>query len=146
MAEPTKMRSAQSSSITEMISNYNIEEFRYSDLYFKIINDIADNNFIFNDKCILDDYRAELKTLLVSVELTASEYADYKYNPKRLSHDLYGTTELWFLLLDANEIYSATQFDMDVIYVYNSRIYSIISEIITNEKISIDYNLESLGL
>lgn len=43
----------------------------------------------------------------------------YFYQPKTLSLDLYGTTELWLSLLRVNNMKNITEFHLPIIKVYN---------------------------
>lgn len=61
---------------------------------------------------ITSDYIDELRSDTYSVEIGLNEeqYAKYKYRPKLLCFDLYGSTELHFLILIINDMYSSKQF------------------------------------
>ena len=62
----------------------------------------------------------------------------YKYNPKRLSYDIYSTTELWFELLRLNYCSSITEFTLknNIVNVYNvNQIKDILNEIMILEGI-----------
>ena len=47
------------------------------------------------------------------------EKENYRYSPKKLSYDLYGTTELWADLLKLNGCVSIAEFEPDFIRVYD---------------------------
>ena len=68
------------------------------------------------------------------VKLSDKELARFKYNPKALSYYLYGTTELWFLILRLNEMYSISEFSNDTIKLYSNTILRKISEILNAEE------------
>lgn len=82
---------------------------------------------------IIFDYLTELKAVSVNVNLTESEYLKYKYKPKLLSYDVYGTTEAYFIIMAINNIIDVRDFTMKRIkmiksdlmneiigYIYNS--------------------------
>ena len=73
-------------------------------------------------------------------DLSDKEYEKYKYKPKILSYDLYGTTELWFLLLHANELYSESEFNTKRCFVYNVQVLSKLTEILNVEAENIKKN------
>ena len=52
-------------------------------------------------------------------ELTEEEQERYKYSPKKLSYDLYGTTELWADLLKLNKCASVAEFEPSFVRVYD---------------------------
>ncbi len=60
---------------------------------------------------VLSDYERELKAISVEVELNDTQYRRYVYNPKVLAHDIYGSTELFFIVLAANGICTAKEFN-----------------------------------
>ena len=60
----------------------------------------------------------------------------HRYRPKMLSYDLYGTTELWFLLLNLNGCKSIMEFTPKKIKFYDpDRLKSYINEILVLEGI-----------
>lgn len=86
-------------------------------------------------KNVLDDYIYEMKTLAVKVQLDSKELMKYKYNPKVLSYDLYGTTEFYPFILILNDMCNIREFDQDILWmVPKTRLLSFLSDI---------YNIES---
>lgn len=61
---------------------------------------------------ITSDYIDELRSdeYSVLITLTEAQYSKYKYRPKLLCFDLYGSTELHFIILLINDMYSCKQF------------------------------------
>lgn len=69
------------------------------------------NNIAYDTYNILEDYIDEIKSeYCVTVVLSDEEMSKYKYRPKLLCFDVYGNTELAFVLLIINDMYSAKQF------------------------------------
>ena len=68
------------------------------------------------------------------VKLTDDEYLRYRYKPKLLSEELYGTQELHSLLLRLNHITSVIQFDFTELRVFNTNIIKLINEIMILEE------------
>lgn len=66
---------------------------------------------------VLYDYEEELKKLSCTVELDLQSWHKYRYKPKLLSFDLYGATELYFILLFLNGTCDIKDFDKKVIKV-----------------------------
>ena len=87
-------------------------------------------------------YMPELKDIKIKVTLSNEEYFKYRFNPKLLSYDIYGTTELWFLILEANELHSVTQFDLRTLYIFNTSIVDRVTRILNLEKDVKDYDAE----
>ena len=67
----------------------------------------------------------------------------YIYRPKYLSLKLYGTIDLWHLILWINDLTSATQFDKSIIYVFDPERIDILERIISIEKNRLRQNHEN---
>ena len=81
----------------------------------------------------LNDYKSEMT-------LTQELYDKYKYNPKMMSYDLYDTTDYWWLLLQANEMHSAVEFNKRKVKYYSKSALKQLIPMILRSDISI-YNL-----
>lgn len=133
--------------ITEFASESKDLEISISTLHFKEAHTLKNGNIIvLSNDSILEKYRKEFATYEVTRKLTDEEFRKYQYNPQLLSFDLYETTELWFLLLDLNNLYSLTQFDINPVKVYNAGIISLINTIINLEQDNIDQNENEITL
>lgn len=62
---------------------------------------------IFN---VLDDYIDDLKKMCKVVELNDEEYIKYKFKPKLLCYDIYGSAELYFIILRLNDMCDVKEF------------------------------------
>ena len=87
----------------------------------------------------------ELKDIKVKITLSNEEYSKYRYNPKVLSYDIYGTTELWFLILEANELHSINEFNSRTIYLFKTDIVEKMTRILNLELDSKNYNEEEIS-
>ena len=81
----------------------------------------------------LNDYKSEMT-------LTQELYDKYKYNPKMMSYDLYDTTDYWWLLLQANEMHSAVEFNKRKVKYYSKSALKQLIPMILRSDMSI-YNL-----
>ena len=70
-----------------------------------------DRSFEFIIRNIINDYVYELKELSIEVKLTTDEIYKYKYNPKRLASDVYGSTKLFFIILLLNDMCNIKEFN-----------------------------------
>lgn len=61
---------------------------------------------------VIYTYLDEMKSKRKLVSVTESERIKYAYKPKLLSYDVYGTTELFFILLAMNGMCNLKQFDL----------------------------------
>lgn len=91
---------------------------------------------------VLSDYEQELKALSTDVELSDSEYRRYIFNPKALAYDIYGSTELFFIILAINGICTAKEFsDRKIKLIRAQDLEQIIQMIYNANKKDIDvYN------
>ena len=141
-----EMTMGQESTIKQYIANYNSEEIVSSAYYLKKVFESSNNRkMLLNFDNLVIKYMPELKDSKVKITLNNEEYEKYKYNPKLLSYDIYGTTELWFLILEANELYSATQFSNKTIYLFRADIVEKMCRILNLEMESKNYNEEEIS-
>ena len=61
---------------------------------------------------VLYTYMDEIKSFRKRVKLTLHEKTKYMYKPKLLSYDIYGSTELYFVLLAMNGQCNLKEFDL----------------------------------
>ena len=134
------------STIREYIAQYNSEEVIPSEFFLKQVFSIDnDKKIILNFTNLVIKYMPEIKDLKIKVALTEAEYSKYRFNPKVLSYDLYGTTELWFLILEANELHSITQFDSRTIYLFRGDIIEKMLRILNLEIDVKNYNEQEIS-
>ena len=134
------------STITQFIAQYDSEELVSSAFFLKQVFENSNNQkMLVNFDNLVIKYMPELKSIKTKVSLSTKEYAKYKYNPKLLSFDIYGTTELWFLILEANELHSATQFNNQVIYLFRTDIVEKMTRILNLETATKNYNEEEIS-
>ncbi|MGL5711932.1 MAG: baseplate wedge protein 53 [Cetobacterium sp.] len=92
---------------------------------------------------VIEKYVDYLKDNSFSVRYTNEERIKYKYNPKRLSYDMYNTTRLFFIILLLNNMKSKVDFDRDVILVPKpNALKEILEKIKMKEQDIIDMNRE----
>lgn len=101
--------------------------------YKKVITNSNNENFIFSISSIFDKYYELMKERTMTIELTDAEYRKYIYKPKLLSLDLYGTTELDFLLLKLNNMTSCIYFNKQTFKVFDKDITTLLNEIMIHE-------------
>lgn len=74
-------------------------------------------------------YYDSLKPYIEDKTFTDEEFEKYKFNPRFLSYDLYGTPELWADILYINNMVSVTSFKKRTIKVFKASIIDAIIEI-----------------
>lgn len=100
----------------------------------EIVMNTHNERFIVNFTSVIDRYYDILLDHTSIVKLTDEEYLRYRYKPKLLSEELYGTQELHSLLLRLNHITSVIQFDFTELRVFNTNIIKLINEIMILEE------------
>lgn len=71
------------------------------------------DTYVIPYKAITMDYMPFLRECAVTARFNELEAVKYRYKPKRLSNDLYGTTELWSALLELNYMVSIIDFNLE---------------------------------
>lgn len=94
--------------LEQFILMKNSDTMTYSN--FSIFNKIDDIKVL--DHNLIDDYIKELNELCKVVLLTEDEYKKYKYSPDLLAYDLYGSVQLDFIILAANDIIDPKDFNL----------------------------------
>ena len=62
---------------------------------------------------VVNDYMREFKDAAVTVNLTTDEYRKYRYKPKLLCYDVYGSQELYWVILLLNGIIDIKDFNYE---------------------------------
>ena len=139
----------EASTLSEFIALGRNTKITYNNLSILDKITVGDGGIYIPTKNIIYDYLDELKKLSQTVLLTDTDYIKYVYKPRLLSYDVYGTTELYFLILALNNIYDIRQFTIDTKKVQMltvSDYQTVINYIYNSEKSYIDSNRASLGI
>ncbi len=133
--------------IDKFIKMYENEEVTISTTQFQdTIESERDETrvILINGVTIFDRYYAEIDQTSYYKELTDDEQLKYFYRPKKLSFDLYGSTELWSVILRLNEMDSISDFCTPKIRVPSPRIIEKLIEIMDLEEPRINTNKEEV--
>ena len=104
------------------------------DLHYKtVVENTKGEKIIVNINALFEKYYGMLLDTVETVTLTGDEYYKYRFKPRLLSNDLYGTPELHFILLRLNNMCSITEFDKQEIKVFGTELVSLLNEIIIHE-------------
>lgn len=120
-------------------------DLSYDKLFLKSIFESNDNQLIVNSTSLANKYYDYILDSVYTITLKNSEYMKYRYQPKLFCYDIYGTTELWALLLKINNFMSIPEFNSKKIKVFNERIFDILNEILINENTNILENRDKIG-
>jgi hypothetical protein len=103
--------------MSDAAQTYTLDQF----ILMKSTDDMTYNNFsiygVIDGQKILesnlvDEYLTELAKLSNVVQLNTDEYKRYKYSPDLLAYDVYGSTQLDFVVLAANDMIDPKDFNL----------------------------------
>ena len=136
---------------------HTVEEFIESNTGSKSINyhnfsilqqeEVSGETLQLLDMNIVDDYIDELQSVCVNVQLSDKELMKYSYNPGLLAYDVYGSTELEFVILKLNGVIDPKDFNFPTIKLVEvSVLEDILSTIYSAENKFIKYNRTINGI
>lgn len=129
--------------IDQFIQTEQNKSVKYPNYYYQKVISEDDLHVIMNYQSIMDRYVQYIRDYITEIELSQEEMRKYRYNPKRLSFNLYGTTSYWWSIIFANQIHSLTEFDFsrdNVIKVFTREGISAFSTILSVDKTFISEN------
>lgn len=131
MALPLTMQS--------LIDAYNRNEKSYRNLHEQAVIYLSKSNEYIRVPygSITNKYRDFLAGASMVIELSDEQVNKYRYKPRLVAKDLYGTSELWYAILELNNMCSVIEFrDIKYLRVYHpSTFYKMINEIMIMENI-----------
>ncbi len=124
---------AKTYTISDFINMKSQDELTYPN--FAIFDYKFGESFV--EESIIDYYIKELKSICLKItSFTTEEIARYKYAPDLLSYDIYGTTQLEFIVLLCNGVISPHDFDFKKSYLMLPKardLATLLSEIYNSE-------------
>jgi hypothetical protein len=99
----------------------------------EVITNSAGEKFVVNMFNLYEKYYEILLDHVVIATLSETEYKKYRFQPRLLSFDLYGTKELHYMLLRLNYVYSVINFDFEEVRVFKPSVLKLINEIMILE-------------
>lgn len=115
-------------------------DISYPKTFMKSIIPTDSGNLIVNSTSLANKYYDFILKTTKSITLSDQDLRRYKYNPKLLCYDLYGTVELWALLLKINNMTSAIDFTSSKIKIFTKDIFTVLNEIFVIENTNIIAN------
>lgn len=131
----------KTATIEEFIDMKETDDITYSQFSI-LVKCIGENSVIqYAQDNIIYDYMDELLESAVEYELTDDEYVKYRYKPKLLAYDLYGSTEIYFVIMALNGMCNIKDFTKRKLkLLYRSRLIELLNEIYSAESEYIKYN------
>jgi hypothetical protein len=101
----------------------------------KILLDNISNHYLFEEEVhmsfsILRKYEHLIRANVKKIPLKK----EYHYRPEYLSSELYGTTDLWYLIMFVNYITDVNKFNMEEVYVVDDVFIDSFGKIINSER------------
>ena len=124
-----------------------IDDIQYSKfaILSKAVSGVL-NPILYAEHNVIYDYEEEFKALSLTVEMTDNEYHKYRFKPKLLAYDLYGSTELFFTILYINGMCNIKDFDRRTIkLIRKDNMIQLLEAIYNAEKNYIDSNRSAVG-
>ena len=91
------------------IGHKTTQEFSY--MNFSIIEPCESGEILFTIKNLVDDYLDELLDICETVTITNEERMYYSYRPWLLAYNIYGNSELYWLVMLLNDIPTPNEFE-----------------------------------
>ena len=124
------------STMTEQVKNIEKLDISYRILHpsITIKDEASGNNIEIPFSSLTNKYREFLKSIIISIELDDAFMLKYRFKPKMISEELYGTTEFWNDILILNNCFRTCDFQPRVLKVYNpKKLKSYINQILILE-------------
>ena len=136
----------KTATVEEFISMGDTDDITYAKFSI-LVKCIGENSIVqYAQDNIIYDYLDELKQDAVEYELTDDEYVKYRYKPKLLAYDLYGSTEIYFVIMALNGMCNIKDFNKRKLkLLYRSRMMELLNEIYSAEADYISYNRAHLN-
>lgn len=98
------------------------------------------DKLVINFQSLLTKYWYHLRKRITTLVFTDKQYRQYRFRPKTLSYDLYGTIEFATPLMQINNVTSISEFDLKIVKIFNPDIRDFFNEILNKEKARIQSN------
>ena len=135
----------KTSTLEEFIEAGNTDERTYNN-FSLLFHSSTDSNIILSSTNIIYDYMDEIKKCAVNVEFTTKQYLKYRYKPKLFAYDIYGSTELFFVIMAINGICDIKDFNKTKIKaLYKSDMTALLDAIYNAESSYIKKNRVALN-
>lgn len=101
---------------------------------------LSDENCLVPIENLFRRHIAYIKEKCVTVTLSDEEADVYKYNPYKLSYDIYNTTELWFIICMINDVIHPASFTKNKLLLLKKTDLRVINDIFMIDDIRIKNN------
>lgn len=102
---------AETYTLNQFIAMKSSDKMTYRN-YSILQRSMDDPSIVYSIDNIIYSYMDEIKSKCKLVAVTELEKLKYRYKPKLLAYDCYGSTELFFVLLAVNNMCNIKEFDL----------------------------------
>lgn len=129
---------AMPASISEQVENVKGYELSYRVLHPKatLIDEFSSRNIEIPFSSLTNKYKDFLSNIILESELNDELQNRYRYRPKMVSMDAYGTCEFWNDVLILNECFSTYEFKPKTLKIYDpEKLKEYLNEILILENL-----------
>ena len=128
---------ASTHTLDDFIENQSADQITFRNFsLFEKLNDLE----IFY-KNILEDYMDSLKNICIKAKLDTKQYQRYRYFPDLLAYDVYGSTQLDFIILFCNDIIDPKDFDFKELWLpYANKLKDLLNNVYNSNRYYISNN------
>ena len=139
------IETGKTSTVEQFIKAGTTDEMTYSNYSIKFRSS-QQSNIILTANNIIHDYMDEIKPYIQTVYFSENEYIKYKYKPKLFAYDVYGSTELFFVIMALNGICDIKDFNKRTVKaLYKVHMYELLNEIYNAESNYLEKNKSDLN-
>ena len=134
---------AATHTLDDFIENQSADQITFRNFsLFEKLNDLE----IFY-KNILEDYMDSLKNICIKAKLDTKQYQRYRYFPDLLAYDVYGSTQLDFIVLAANDMADPKDFNLKKLKLPSaSRLRTYLNEVYNSNSNWINKNRYDINI
>lgn len=135
------MKTAGGDAYTHTLDDFIAEKYATDITYYNlsILEKVKDSELLQHN--LIEDYIDEFELLTETIEMSNEEYKKYRFAPDILAFDVYGSTQLDFIILYINDMADPKEFDRKTVkLIKNSVLKELLSQIYSSNKNYLDYN------
>lgn len=141
ISDPAKVHT-----ITDFINMKDNDSFTYATMAL-YMQSIVDKTVIYSSDNVLYTYLEDLKNVSIEYTFSEDEYQKYKYRPKLLAYDIYGSTELYFVILALNDTCNIKDFNKRTVrLLYKTDLNNLLNQIFSAEENRLELNRKAIEL
>ena len=135
---------AKTYKVEDFIDMQENDSFTYATMAL-YMQSIVDNTIVYSSDNVVYGYLNEIKEKAQEYTISEEEYMKYKFRPKLLAYNIYGYTELYFIILAINDMCNIKDFKKKKIkLLYKTDLSDLLNAIYSAEKNRLTLNRNSI--